>query len=138
MRFTHRVSVRFRDVDALGHVHHTVPLLYLEEARAAYWREVAGRPGLADIDYVMGEVTVRYARRIEYPATVVVGLRVSELGQRSFRMEFEIRSEDGELLTSGTTTQVMYDYAAGESVLIPAELREAIERHEGERLAPGA
>ena len=43
MRFHHAVAVRFRDLDAMRHVHHTAPLLYIEEARAAYWRAVAGR-----------------------------------------------------------------------------------------------
>ena len=80
MRFHHRVTVRFRDLDAMGHVHHGEPLLYLEEARAAYWREVAGRATVADIDYVMGEVTVRFHRRITYPDTLDVALRVSRLG----------------------------------------------------------
>lgn len=130
MRFLHSVPVRFRDLDALGHVHHTAPLLFLEEARAAYWRTVAGRADVGSIDYVMGDVAVRYHRRIPYPATVVVGLRVAELGGKSFLMEFEIRDEAGELLVSGSTTQVMFDYAAGASMPISDELRARIEAYE--------
>lgn len=120
------MPVRFRDLDALGHVHHTAPLLYLEEARAAYWREVAGRDGVDAIDYVMGDVAVRYHRRIPYPATVVVGVRVAELGGKSFLMEFEIRDEAAQLLVSGSTTQVMFDYAAGATVPIDDALRARI------------
>lgn len=130
-RFHHGVDVRFRDVDAMGHAHHSLPLVYLEEARAAYWREVAGRATVADIDYVMGEVKVRFHRRIEYPDTLDVAVRVSRVGGKSFEMVFEIRSGDGELVASGTTVQVMYDYRAGSAVAIPAELRQRIEAYEG-------
>jgi acyl-CoA thioester hydrolase len=129
-RFRRRVDVRFRDLDAMGHAHHTLPLVYLEEARAEYWRLVAGRPALRDIDYVMAEVTVRFHERIEWPARVDVGLRVSRLGGKSFEMEFEIRGEDGALLSSGRTVQVCFDYDAGASRPIPTELRERIERFE--------
>jgi len=129
-RFHHQVDVRFRDVDAMGHAHHSLPLVYLEEARAAYWRDVAGRATLADIDYVMAEVTVRYHRRITWPDRLDVALRVSRLGGKSFEMAFEIRSGAGELVASGSTVQVMYDYAAGAAMAIPAELRARIEAYE--------
>jgi acyl-CoA thioester hydrolase len=132
VRFHQRVPVRFRDLDAMGHVHHSVPLLYIEEARAAYWRAVAGRETVADIDYLMGEVSLRYHRPIRYPDDIDVALRVSELGTKSFRMEYEVRSGTGELLVSGTSVQVLYDYAAGRSVPIPATLRARIEAYEGE------
>ena len=131
MRFHLRVPVRFRDLDALGHVHHTAPLLYLEEARAAYWRQVAGRELVSDIDYVMGDVAIRYHRRIEYPATVDVGLRVVELGTKSFRMEFEICDADGELLVSGATVQVLFDYGSGAAAPIDDVLRARLLAYEG-------
>ena len=132
MRFHQRVPVRFRDLDAMGHVHHSVPLLYIEEARSAYWRAVAGRETVADIDYLMGEVSLRYHRPIRYPDDIDVALRVSELGTKSFRMEYEVRSGTGELLVSGTSVQVLYDYTAGRSVPIPATLRTRIEAYESE------
>ena len=131
MRFRLRVPVRFRDLDALGHVHHTAPLLYLEEARAAYWREVAGRQRVGEIDYVMGDISIRYHRRIGYPATVEVGVRVAELGTKSFRMEFEIRDEAGELLVSGSTVQVLFDYGSGGAAPIDAALRARLLAYEG-------
>lgn len=129
-RFRRSVEVRFRDLDPMGHAHHTLPLIYLEEARAAYWREIAGRTGLRDIDYVMAEVTVRFHRRIDWPARLEVGLRVSRLGAKSFEMEFEICDDAGERVSSGRTVQVFFDYAAGRSRPLPPELRTRIERYE--------
>jgi acyl-CoA thioester hydrolase len=115
--FRRRVPVRFRDLDAMGHAHHTLPLVYLEEARAAFWRELTGSATLDSIDYVMAEVTVRFHARIEYPAEVEVALGVDHVGGKSFSTRFELRgagaaagSASGELLASGRAVQVAYDY----------------------------
>src|SRR5688500_4485203 len=109
-RFVYAVPVRFHDLDAMGHAHHSLPLIYMEEARAAYWRDIAGKDGLDQIDYVMGSVSLRFIQRIHFPGVVQVGLRVSRLGSSSFSMEYELRNENGELLATGESAQVMYDY----------------------------
>ena len=134
-RFTYDVPVRFRDLDPMGHAHHSLPLVYIEEARAAYWRDVAGRRDLEAIDYVLGQVTVRFIQRIHFPSTLRVGVRVSRLGSSSFTMEYEIRNESGDLLCTAETVQVMYDYAAGQSKTIPPDIRKALAAYEGEPLA---
>jgi len=126
-RFVYPVDVRFRDLDSMGHAHHTLALIYLEEARAAYWRDVAGRDTVGEIDYVMAEVTVRYHSRIEYPGRLTVGLRTGHIGSKSFVMEFTITDAGGQPMASGRTVQVMYDYAAGAPKPVPDDLRKRIE-----------
>jgi acyl-CoA thioester hydrolase len=111
--FVLRVPVRFRDLDPMGHAHHTLPLIYLEEARAAFWREIRGSAALDAIDYVMAEVTVRFHARIMYPGEVDVALCVRSIGNSSFTTDFEIAGADGELLASGRAVQVAYDYGTG-------------------------
>ena len=105
--------------------------MYFEEARAAYWREVAGRPTLDDIDYVVAEARIRWHARVLWPQTLQVGVRVSRLGRRAFHMEYEVRGGEGELLQTGQTTQVMYDYETGRATAMPPELRAAIEAFDG-------
>lgn len=131
-RFHHPVAVRFRDIDVGGHAHHSEALMYFEEARAAYWREVVGRPTIDGIDYVVAEAEIRWQRRILWPQTLSVAVRVSRLGRKHFEMEYDVRAEeDGETLVSGRTVQVMYDYERESSKRLPGEVREAIERFEG-------
>lgn len=129
-RFRHRVQVRFRDLDPMGHAHHSLPLIYFEEARAAYWRDVVARVGLDAIDYIMGEAVVRYHARIRFPGSPTVGVRVVRLGGRSLTLEYALWSADEELLASGRSVQVMYDYERDCSVPIPPEVRGRIERFE--------
>lgn len=130
-RFQYPVPVRFRDIDVGGHAHHSEALMYFEEARAAYWREVVGRGGVDDIDYIMAEATVRWHQRVLWPQTLTVAVRVSKLGKKHFEMEYEVRDPAGERLQSGRTVQVMYDYEAARSARLPAAVRAAIEAHDG-------
>lgn len=130
-RFTHAVPVRFKDIDVGGHAHHSHALVYFEEARAAYWREVAGRRGVDDVDYILAEAEIRYHRRVLYPDSLRVGVRIATLGKKHFVMEYQAWSSQGEHLLTGRTTQVMYDYAEGKTTRIPDELRERIEAFEG-------
>jgi acyl-CoA thioester hydrolase len=122
-----QVPVRFRDVDAMGHAHHTLPLIYLEEARAAFWRELKGGASVDGIDYVMAEITLRFHARILYPSTVHVALAVSAVGTRSFTTRFELRSAEGTLLSSGSAVQVAYDYGAARAKPIEEANRAVLE-----------
>lgn len=125
--FRVEVPVRFRDIDAMGHAHHTLPLIYLEEARAAFWRELKGSGSVDEIDYVMAEITLRLHARILYPSSVTAALAVTRLGTKSFTTDFEIRGSDGALLSSGSAVQVAFDYASGTSKLIEQADRRMLE-----------
>ena len=130
-RYHHEVDVRFKDIDVGGHAHHSHALVYIEEARAAYWRDVAGRSGLDEVDYILAEASLRYRRRVLYPDRLQVGARVSVLGKKHFEMIYEVRSGEGELLVTAGTTQVMYDYESGRTKAIPEEVRARIEAWDG-------
>jgi acyl-CoA thioester hydrolase len=123
----HPVEVRFKDIDVGGHAHHSLVLVYFEEARARYWGEVVGRVGVEDVDFILAEARVRYHGRILYPQRMTVGVRVSSLGKKHFLMEYLVRGARGEDLASGETTLVMFDYQEGRSKPIPLEVRARIE-----------
>lgn len=130
-RFIHEVAVRFRDLDPMGHAHHSLPLMYWEEARARYWREVAGRQTVGAIDYVMGEFTLRFHNRIHFPATLRAGVRTIRLGRSSFDMAYALWDEEGRLLSSGSSAQVMFDYDLERSKPLDPGTRSRIEEFEG-------
>lgn len=130
-RFHADVDVRFSDIDVGGHAHHSRALIYMEEARAAYWQEVVGGSPPDAPDYILAEASLRFVQRVLYPDRLRVSVRVSVLGRKHFRMEYEVRGSAGGLLVSGWTTQVMYDYPAGRSTSIPDEVRARIEEWDG-------
>jgi acyl-CoA thioester hydrolase len=130
-RFSHGVPVRFQDIDAAGHAHHSKPLIYFEEARWEYWRRLIGPVGVEDLRYVIAEFRVRYHERIRYPDDLEVGVRITKVGKKHFVMEYLASSSDGRPLASAESVQVMYDYLSGASVAIPDEVHRAIADWEG-------
>ncbi|HSM36507.1 MAG TPA: thioesterase family protein [Longimicrobiales bacterium] len=125
--FEYPVTVRFRDLDPMGHAHHSLPLIYFEEARAAFWRQLTGRGEIEAIDYVIGGVRVTYRERVRFPLSARVVLRVARIGTSSFTIDYELRGPEGRLLVEGSTDQVLYDYHAGGPKVIPPELRAGLE-----------
>ena len=125
--FTHRLDVRFRDCDPMGHVNNAVYLTYLEQARFAHWRSLwgfgtpqlpPGRPGV-----ILARVECDYRRPASYGETLEVRLTIAELGRTSFRYEYEIVNEQRDTVLTAKTVQVMYDYTANRPVPIPDAIR---------------
>jgi acyl-CoA thioester hydrolase len=127
----HDTQVRFKDLDVGGHAHHSIALVYFEEARARYWHQVAGGNDPEKVDFILAEARVRYHARILYPQTLSVGVRITSMGKKHFVMEYLARSQEGEDLASGETTLVMYDYGAGKTKRIPDDIRSSIQAWEG-------
>jgi acyl-CoA thioester hydrolase len=126
-QFSHRLEVRFRDCDAMGHTNNAVYLTYLEQARFAHWRSLWGfgdpqtPPDLPGV--ILARVEADYRRPSRYGDTLEIRLRVAEIGRTSFRYEYEIVDGQGRTVLTARTVQVMYDYAAGKPVPIPDAIR---------------
>lgn len=129
--FWHAVDVRFKDIDVGGHAHHSLALVYFEEARAEYWNRVVGSKGPEDVPFILAEARVRYHQRVLYPLRMKVGVRVPTLGKKHFVMEYLALDGEGTELVSGETTMVMFDYELKKTRSISPEVRAAIESQEG-------
>ena len=102
----HTVQMRWRDLDGLGHVNHTVVLTYLEEGRDAMLRE----HGIAREEYVVGRCSVSFADEID-PAfgSVTVQCAVRELGRSSMTTDERILDRDGNVLVEAEFGLVLWD-----------------------------
>src|SRR5262245_20170011 len=126
-RVTVEIDVRFRDTDGMGHVNNAVYLTYLEVARERYWREVFGLRDYRSVDIIMARVEIDFRAPIVPGDVIVVGLRASALGRRSFEFLYEgWRKGDGTVVFASRSIQVMYDYAAGGTKELSREARERI------------
>jgi len=104
----HRVQMRWRDLDGLGHVNHTVVLTYLEEGRDAFLED----RGIDGADYVVGRCTVNFLGEIDPTAeTVLVQCRVNEVGRTSVSTSERILGVDGDVLVEAEFGLVLWDRA---------------------------
>ncbi|WP_132059573.1 acyl-CoA thioesterase [Halorussus amylolyticus] len=123
------VDVRFRDIDAMGHVNNSVYATYLEEARSAYFREVVDED-LSKVSTVLANLELDFRDSVELGDEVTVAARVAELGDSSIRMAYEVRA-NGEVAATGEAVQVVIDRETGSSRQIPETWREKVEEFEG-------
>ena len=117
--FVHRETVRFRDLDGMGHVNNAVFSTYLEQARLAWFGE-ADRLPLDDV--ILARTEIDFRAPVEAGEIVEVGVRPSRLGTKSFELEYELQV-GGRLVAEAKSVLVGYDYEQAESVVIPERWR---------------
>lgn len=123
-RFTHAVEVRFRDLDALGHVNNAVYLTYFESARMAWWLHLTHRSDLRGMDMILARAEVDFRSPAAFAEILDVGVRCASIGRSSFVIEQAITERrTRRLVAEARKVLVHYDYAAGRSQPLSEEMR---------------
>lgn len=124
-----RLQVRWRDMDAYGHVNNAVYLNYLEEARDAWVEKVLG-PVADDVwHFVLARVAIDFRRELKQEdGEIVVRCGLDSIGRSSLRTREEIRTRSGELSAEASAVIVPRDPATGSSRPLSEEERAALER----------
>jgi acyl-CoA thioester hydrolase len=121
--YRHRLSVRFRDCDGMGHVNHAVYFTYLEQCRLTFWREATGTPS-PHTRVIVARAECDYRAPAYFGDELEVRLKVGRIGGSSFTLEYEIgRVADERIVAEGKTVMVGYDYTAGAPVPLPDATR---------------
>ena len=130
-RFSTTVEVRWRDLDAMGHVNNAVYFTYLEQARIHYLREVGFVPGApSGMGFILAEASCQFKSPLQLGERATIRARVSQLRNSSFVFEYRAEAEDGRLIATARTVQVCYDYQAQRPIPVPGEWREAVIAYE--------
>ena len=104
--FEHEVSVRWRDIDALGHVNHAIFLTYLEEGRDAFYTTVLG----SDPHYVVVRLEIDLRAEVRLPdRRVTVRMEVERLGTTSLTTRETIVTVSGEVAAEARVVTVRWD-----------------------------
>jgi acyl-CoA thioester hydrolase len=131
------LPVLWGDMDALRHVNNARYFAWFEAARIAYFDRLRalydGGPdappaGLGEVGPILASTGCDYLRPVVYPGTVQVGVKVTEIGTGSLRMEYAVTRTDApdELCARGTSVVVLVRYATREKVRVPDDVRAAI------------
>ena len=112
-----RIEIRWRDMDAFGHVNNAVFLTYLEECRDELM--ASALEGVSDVnDFVLARVAIDYRRALTQDDDVItVRCRLEALGTSSVRTREEILTASGDV--AATADSVMVPLAAGGTVARP-------------------
>ena len=124
------IQIRFADMDALGHVNNANHLSYIELARIRFFTEVVGENiNWSKKGIILANTHVDYASPIVLSDELVVGTRCSKLGNKSFTLEYELRSiakGKERLLATASTVLVCYDYEKALPMTMPDAWRDKL------------
>ena len=131
-----RVEVRFRDLDAFGHVNNAVTTSYVEHGRIRYLRDVLGFSPVGEMPMILAMIQVDYVTPIYFGEYVEVASRVDWIGTTSLAMSHRLSAgEDEHEVARATSVLVAYDYAESKPMPVPQVWRSTLTEYEGRDLA---
>ena len=128
------IPVAWGEMDAFQHVNNVTYFRYLESARIAYFEKLGliqmmERSGIGPI---LASVQCRFKIPLTYPDTVSVGVRVSEIGEDRFTMEYTVVSQRLEKVAAvGSGVIVSFNYREKKKASLQAEVKQRIQKLEG-------
>lgn len=138
-KFHYPVEVRFRDLDAMGHVNNAAYFTFFEVARTGYMRAIghasaAGKSHGELFPFILLDISCRFLAPATLGQTLGLHLRTTRAGTKSFHFEYLITDPGGEPVAVGRSTQVYYDYAGARTAPIPTRFRELLSTYEGREI----
>ncbi|ALG66490.1 acyl-CoA thioesterase [Beggiatoa leptomitoformis] len=130
--FTHRLQVRWSDMDKYGRVNHALYFTYMEQAETA-WLESLGINLSAKESPVTAKANCAYHLPIFAPMTLIIQIYAGQIGRSSLSLFHTIYAEqEKELIyAQGHTVIVWVNHQIGKSIPLPEKIRQFVElRHD--------
>lgn len=126
--------VPFSDVDMMGHVNNVCYLRYFENARTEHIHSMAGDWKKSNLGLILAHAEIDYKSPASYRDEIRVEIRVASVGNSSWVYEYSVLDHNEQVIATGKTVQVAYDYELKKSIPIPEEFRERLLKEKGARL----
>jgi acyl-CoA thioester hydrolase len=128
--FKIQIQVRFRDLDAMGHVNNAVFFTYFEQGRTAFFHDLSGGQELLSFPFILAHISCDYLMPIRLDAKLVLEMWANSIGKKSFGFGYKLADlQNGSIYAKAESVQVGFDYVQGESMEIPPGLRKHLEKY---------
>ncbi len=121
MTFVHRETVRFRDLDSLGHMNNAVYATFLEQARIALLAPL----GAQVTNMILARLEIDFRAQVSLGDEVEIEVTPGRVGTKSFELAYAMRVR-GTVVAEAKTVLVAYDYGRAQSVEVPDEWKERL------------
>jgi acyl-CoA thioester hydrolase len=121
MKFLTSITVRFADLDMLGHVNNAVFFSYTEFARLEFFAFI----GITDKQFpscLLARVVANHVKPVHYGDAVQISTWVTKVGTKSFTVQHEVLANNI-LAATFETVLVWYDHHAKLSLVVPDSVR---------------
>lgn len=127
-KFKIPIQVRFRDLDAMGHVNNAVYFSYFEVGRLEFFKQILKAKTSMDFPFILAKCEANYFLPIEINSPEInLQMWAGDFGKKSFKFFYEIVSNNEKIkFADGLSIQVFYDYQSKKTVEIPDTFKEKI------------
>lgn len=122
-------SIRWGDIDSMGHVNNTLFFRYMESVRIEYFEKTLFWDSMKKtyIGPILASTSCRFKAPLDYPDRVSVGTKTIKIDDDRFTMKFSIISHKLKReVAEGEAIVVSYDYKNKKKVPLPAEVLQKI------------
>lgn len=123
---TLEIPVRWYDMDALGHVNHSVFFTYFEQTRISWLNKVAPAwQSSAETGPIILDASCTFFKAIRYPETLILKMFLKSGDKSSYDFSYEISSKGNPeiLYAQGATKVVWVNRKLNQSISLPDTIR---------------
>ncbi|UCH48548.1 MAG: acyl-CoA thioesterase [Betaproteobacteria bacterium] len=126
---TDRMTMRWGEMDALGHMNNVAYLRYFEEVRIAWFKSLELEYTVGSEGPILGTITCKYLKPAVYPVEFEITSYIGKPGKSSFFMWHELynANDPTERFAEVEAKMVWIDIGAGRSRPMPDWLREKLQ-----------
>lgn len=124
-RFSTPIDVRFRDLDAMGHVNNAVFFTYFEQGRFAFFNNASPGGKFQGFHFILARISCDYLRPVTIDDCLAIEIRVGQIGRKSFTFTYSIvdRQDAGIVFATGESVQVCFDYRKNATMPVSEALK---------------
>jgi len=119
------VTLRYSDMDVLGHLNNAVYATLFEAGRVAYVEEKLAALTPAGTGYVIVRLEIDFNAEARYPGTADITTAITRLGGSSMTFTQSIRIA-GRLVASAACICALFDLTRRKALRLPDSMREQI------------
>lgn len=129
--FFTNIEIRFRDLDALGHVNNAVFFTYFEEGRKNFSKKHFKVSNPSEFTFIMAHICCDYLKPIRFKDHITLQMWVENIGVKSFSFGYQLvdSADESKVYATGESVQVCYDYAKEQSIEVPEKMRKDLTRY---------
>ena len=120
------IDVQWGDMDAAQHVNNTVYLKWTESSRIYFFQKLGFgvKPKKGEVGFILGFQDCKYIFPVTFPDTVIVGVKVTDIGKDRVLLQSHVFSKKHRRLAAiSNQTIVTYDYSTLQKVDVPEEMK---------------
>jgi acyl-CoA thioester hydrolase len=130
------IKIRFRDIDAMGHVNNAVYLTCFEKGRKEFIHSLFGITNPEDYNFILAHISCDFLKPIKISDTVFLEIWVGEIGNKRFDFMYKLlksaNDNESSVCAEGRSVQVYFDYKQNTTLSIPEQIRKKLYEFTGE------